>query len=447
MTGADAAVHAAGPGDEDREQLQRLLVQLGAAMSATGETAQSVQDRLTRVAAAHGAGEARISAFPTFALVTMGDGRPATVELTPPIAVAPRLDQIAAVDRLVATAERGAIAPTAGLRRLEEIAAMQPRFGPVRTCAGYAVLTVGVSLILHPAPRDMVAAGVLGALVGVLRSLGRRGSALAVLMPVLAATIVAALAGLAARWGITGPGLRAVVASLVVFVPGATLTTSVLELAAGQAVAGASRLASGAMQLAFLGVGIVAGVEAAGVPAADVFANSDAPLGPWAPPLGVLVFAVGVTLANSAPPGSFPGLLVVLASAALGQAAGGALFGGYMSGVVGALVMTLVAAHVSRLPRAMPSHASFLPGFWLLVPGTLGLIGMAELARGPGPGTANLVATVVSTFAVVIGVLVGTLLLEWASAGRGRASARGGPGGRTTGPGGRGASGSSPTPR
>jgi uncharacterized membrane protein YjjB (DUF3815 family) len=118
-----------------------------------------------------------------------------------------------------------------------------------------------------------------------------------------------------------------------------------------------------------------------------------------------------------------------------------------MSGLVGALVMTLVAAQVSRLPRAMPSHASFLPGFWLLVPGTLGLIGMAELARGPGPGTANLAATAVSTFAVVIGVLVGTLLLEWASAVGGRAAAPGGASGRTTGPGGRGASGSSPTPR
>lgn len=414
MTGADAAV-CPRPGDDDPEVLQQLVVRLGAAMNATGEAAQDVQRRLERVAAAYGADGARISAFPTFTLVAMGRGAPAVVEVTPPVAVAPRLDQIAAVDGLVDAAERGAVPPAEGIRRLEEIAAMAPRFGPVRTVLGYAVLTVGVSLILHPAPRDMVAAGLLGLLVGALRSIGRRGSPLAVLMPVLAAFAVAALAALAARFEITGPGLRAVVASLVVFLPGATLTTSALELAAGQAVSGASRLAAGAMQLALLAFGIIAGIEAVGVPAATVFANSDAELGAWAPALGVLVFAVGVTLSSSAPPGSFPSLLGVLVAAWLGQAVGSAVFGGYTGALLGALAMTVVAARVSRLPGAMPPHASFLPGFWLLVPGTLGLIGLAELARGPGPGTTNLAATVVSIFAVVLGVLVGTLLLGWAS--------------------------------
>ena len=96
---------------------------------------------------------------------------------------------------------------------------------------------------------------------------------------------------------------------------------------------------------------------------------------------------------------------------------GNALLGGYVSAFVGALVMTPVAAWVSRLPSAMPPNATFLPGFWLLVPGALGLIGLTQVAGHSGAaGREDLLATVVSIFAVAVGVLCGTLLVTGTSA-------------------------------
>ena len=399
------------------EDLQTFVVELGAALSAAGEPVYTVQERLTRVARAYGAHGARISAFPTYMMVTMGRGEAATVELTSGLGPLPRLDQIAAVDHLAHQAERGAVAPTEGLRELADIRDMGPRYGPAQSILGYAVLTLGLCLILHPAPRDVAAAAVLGALVGVLRSIGREQRQLQILMPVIAAVSVAALGSLAVKHDLTGPGLRAMVASLVVFLPGAALTTAVLELAAGQMISGSSRLVSGLMQLALLALGIVAGIEAVGVASSQVFSGHGGELGDWAPWLGVLVFAAGVTVAHSAPARSFPGLLVVLYAAWIGQLAGNALLGGYVSALVGAAVMTPVAFWVSGLRSAMPPNASFLPGFWLLVPGALGLIGLTQLAGdADAAGTEDLVATVVSIFAIAVGVLVGTLLLTWASA-------------------------------
>jgi uncharacterized membrane protein YjjP (DUF1212 family) len=401
------------PDRGELHELQAFVIQLGAAMNAAGETVASVQERLTRVTRAYNARSARISAFPTFLMVTMGRGEPASLELTS-VAAVPRLDQIAALDHLVHEAERGAVRPADGLRRLDEIDAMRPRFGPVPSTAGYSVLTVGLCLILQPTARDVAAAAVLGALVGVLRVVGRRHPPLQVLMPLVAAFSVSALNALAIRGDLAEPGLRAMVASLVVFLPGTALTTAVLELAAGQMVAGSSRLVSGAMQLALLAFGIIAGIQAAGVPARAVFAEPDGLLGAWAAWLGVLVFALGVMVANSAPRRSLPGLLVVLYAAWAGQVLGNVMFGGYVSAFVGALVMTPVAAWVSRAPSAMPPHASFLPGFWLLVPGALGLIGLAQLAGDArAAGTEDLVATVVSIFAIAVGVLCGTLLVAW----------------------------------
>jgi uncharacterized membrane protein YjjP (DUF1212 family) len=373
-----------------------------------------VQQQLARVAGAYGAADVRISAFPTFMMVSMGRGEPTALEITTSSGSGPRLDQLAALDRLVREAERGEVLPTEGIRRLDEIVDMATRYPAISSILGYSAFTVGLCLILQPAARDVAAAAVLGALVGLLRWLVRRPSPLQVLLPVFAAFSVSALSALAARQDLTGPGLRAMVASLVVFLPGAALTTAVLELAGGQAVSGASRLVAGIVQLALLAFGIVAGVEVVGVPFALVARDTGAELGSWAPWLGVLIFAIGVVVANSAPGRSLPSLLVVLYVAWSGQVVGNALIGATLSAFIGALAMTPVATWVSRLPHALPPHASFLPGFWLLVPGALGLIGLTQVAGdADSAGIQDLGLTVVSIFAVALGVLCGTLLLGW----------------------------------
>ena len=289
---------------------------------------------------------------------------------------------------------------------------MRPLFNRLTGILGYAVLASGICLILHPAPLEVLAAAVFGALVGLLRSAVRNQPTLNVLTPVLAAFVVSALAALA-RAKISDLGMRPMVAALVVFLPGAALTTAVLELAAGQMISGAARLVSGAVQLALLAFGILAGIEAVGVSRSRVLSGTEALLGVWSPWLGVLVFAIGVSVADSAPRKSFPGLLVVLYAAWASQVVANVLLGGYISALIGATVMTMVAFRVERFRNSMPAHASFLPGFWLLVPGSLGLIGLTQLAGGGS--TQDLVATIGSIFAVVLGVLFGTQFLAWAS--------------------------------
>ena len=235
-----AAQHVTTQHDDDVVLL--FLATLGGALSAIGETVDAVETRLTVIARSYGLHDARFSAFPTFLLLTLGQGKAATVEPTTRLSPTPRLDQIAAVHELATRAERGEVAPTAGIDRLDAIRKMDNRFGDVPSVVGYAILTVGVALILHPAARDVACAAVLGALVGALRRLGRGRRTVEALMPFLAATCVAAIVALAVKYEITDPGLRAMIASLVVFLPGVALTTAFLELTEGQMVAGSSRL-------------------------------------------------------------------------------------------------------------------------------------------------------------------------------------------------------------
>jgi len=395
----------------DDDELMLFLATLGAALSAIGETVDAVEARLAVIARSYGLRDARFSAFPTFLLLTLGQGRAATIEPTTRLSQTPRLDQIAAVHELAGAAERGEVAPRVGVERLEAIRRMDNRFGDAASVVGYAVLTIGIALILHPAIRDVACAAVLGALVGILRRFGRGRRTVEALMPFLAATCVAAIVALAVKYDVTDPGLRAMIASLVVFIPGVALTTAFLELTEGQMVAGASRLVWGGTQLGLLAFGIVVGVGMVGIPLQRAFSSSDALLGDWAPWLGVLVFAVGVTIAHSAPPGGFASLLVVLYAAWVGQVVGNELFGAYASGFTGALVMTLAAYLLAHRPSAMPVYAVFLPGFWLLVPGSLGLIGLTSALALPESASAeDILAIVASIASVALGVLCGVEL-------------------------------------
>jgi uncharacterized membrane protein YjjB (DUF3815 family) len=283
---------------------------------------------------------------------------------------------------------------------------MPPRHGRVVTVLGHVVMTVGLCLLLRPTPGDVALAAGLGALVGGLRLTTRGG----VLIPVVAATVVSALTFTAVKHGIADPGLRTLIAPLVAFLPGGVLTTATMELASGEMVAGASRLVFGGLQLLLLTAGIVGGAAIAGLPGAEVLRDNPGNLlGWWAPWLGVLLFGIAAFVYFSAPRGALPWLMAVLYTAWLGQLAGEWLLGTNGSGFVGALVMTPVAIAVSRLPGGPPAQVTFLPAFWLLAPGAVGLIGVAESFADPaGSGLENLVPPLASILSIALGVLCGT---------------------------------------
>jgi uncharacterized membrane protein YjjB (DUF3815 family) len=98
----------------------------------------------------------------------------------------------------------------------------------------------------------------------------------------------------------------------------------------------------------------------------------------------------------------------VLYSGWIAQWFGNLMLGGYLSGFVGALVLTVVAYLVERAPSGPPALVSFLPGFWLLVPGALTLIGVTEyLGQDSVRGIQDLIGSVGTMVSIALGVLCG----------------------------------------
>ena len=100
------------------------------------------------------------------------------------------------------------------------------------------------------------------------------------------------------------------------------------------------------------------------------------------------------------------------------QTVGAALFGGQISGFFGAAAMTPVVLWVETTPAGPPKLVTFLPAFWLLVPGAAGLITLTQIV-GPGADVAaNAPYDVTVAFiSIALGVLIGTSLYRTARQG------------------------------
>jgi len=409
MSQAVQIVTSTGESKSPLPELETFLLGLGRALVRAGAPVNVVQERLLTVARAYGAPEALVLVFPTFLQVVAEPGRATMTEDTQYPEGTLRLDQIAELFDLLHRAEAGRIPLAEASAMLDRVCAMDRAHGAPVTVAGYVLMTVGVCLLLRSSPVDLLLGVVLSIPVGLLRLCGTQWGSLRAILPVLSALLVSVLAFVAVdRLGVHAD-LRAVIAPLITFLPGVSITMGVLEVSAGDLVTGASRLVGGMLQLLLLAFGILAGAHAAGWPGmAPLHGHPHDALGLWAPWLGVLVYGLGAAIWKSSKRRLVCWLLLVLYATWIAQMASAHLVGGYASGFAGALVMTIVAFAVERLPAGPPALFSFLPGFWLLVPGAIGLTGLADYLTSPqAVGPHDLASTLAAILAIALGILCG----------------------------------------
>nr|WP_277816584.1 threonine/serine exporter family protein [Microbacterium invictum] len=384
------------------------MLGLAEGMNASAESVDRVQETMARVATAYGSDDTDFMILPTVILVETGGAERGRVVIRSSTNVSFRFDQIAALYTLIEEAKLAEVDPDDGIERLNEIGRMRPSRGWFLRTLGHAVLTAGLALLLAPTWQGVIVAFVLGAVIGLLKLVP--SSTLQLIMPVVAAGICAvAVFGLTGVLDIGDP-ISLLIAPLVTFLPGGALTTGTVELAAGQMLAGSSRLVYGFVQLGLLAFGILAGGTILGVDSA-IYTPTDTPVvvAWWVPLTGVVVFAVGNYLHFSAPVRTFGWVLLALFVAYFGQLVGAALIGPAVSGFIGAVAMTPVVLWIAALRHGAPSQLTFLPAFWLLVPGAAGLAGLTALVA-TDVGRPDFTQALASVLSIALGVLIGTAM-------------------------------------
>lgn len=392
----------------DQSVLLEFMFRLGQAYLASGEQTALVELFLRRVAVSMRMRRVRVIAFPTALFIGVHDGDKETVSLCEGPQRGLRLDQIGAVYTLGASAQRGEVEPKQGLEKLNEIMRRPPRFAAWVRVLGHVLFTVGLAMVLMPTAANIAVAAVLGLVVGVLKAVSDDRRILDAPLSVVAAALVSGLVFLGLKHGLPVEPLHAFVPPLVTFLPGAMLTFAMIELAYGDMVSGASRLLSGVVQLVLLAFGLAAGAVLVGFSPADLLASSaGGRLIPGAGTMGILVFGVGVCLHASAPRNALLWVIVALMVTHATQSLAGSHFGGLVSGFFGMLVATPLAFLIQMRFRGPPSMVTFLPCFWMLVPGSVSLLSVTRMMSDYAVGMEELVSATFVFASLALGTLVG----------------------------------------
>jgi len=384
-----------------------FLVRLGAALIAADDPIGLVRQTLTLACARYGLSNGFLL-LPNYIQFVGFDRAAGTIVRVVRIDRELRFDQTFMLAELVERVEQGKIGAKDGAAELDRIDRKRPRFPAWVSVTGYATQCAGAALILQSTPLALMAATVLGLLVGALGLLGRLSVAVGQLLPTFSAFLVSlTVFALGRQWQLGQDALQALVSALALFLPGVAITLATVELTTGEAVSGSSRLAAGFTRLAQLAFGIFVAAQVAGLTISDLTLESVNKLGWWAPWAGVAVYAVGVMLYSGPPAWFFPWLLAILFITYSSQLAAGAIFGGYASGFGGGLALMVCGQILSQRPHAPPLAALILPGFWLLVPGSIALIGVAALAAN---SYSAITVTLASMMSIALGLQTGLLL-------------------------------------
>jgi uncharacterized membrane protein YjjP (DUF1212 family) len=385
------------------QQVRTLLAYLGTAMIATGQPVGEVEDELAEISARLGYPDVQVAGSPTGITLNLASGEPATFEsVNTPL----RLDQAVGVRAIRHRLLDGSLSVAEAIDQLLALRSRPRRYPAWAADAGLVVASAGICLILQPGAANVLFATLAGVVVAGLLRLAGRFTLIATLVPALAAFIIGCGLFAAAEAGLLDGPLRTALASLAVLLPGALIVTAMSELAAGDMMAGSARLIFGIVQLMLFTLGLVAASQLLQV-APELLANVRVPgMGWWTAPVGLVLISVGITLMESPPLRLLPWIVAVLAVALTAQTLGqqaSAPLGSFL----GALAASLGAYLVEAIKPSLPRLVVFLPAFWLLVPGSLGLLSTTELAVAASPSIASAVQAAAVISALALGLLVG----------------------------------------
>ncbi|HBK45088.1 MAG TPA: hypothetical protein DDZ67_01360 [Xanthomonadaceae bacterium] len=259
---------------------------------------------------------------------------------------------------------------------------------------------------------DIATAGAIGVLIGLLTQYTDRraatkeaGEALASLVAGVVATLVAAL---------VGPlNLNTVIiASLVVLLPGMSLTNAVNELASQHWVSGTARLAGAVTTVLKLTVGAVIAVMLAQFLGLEPQVRAVRPQAHWVEWASLLLAAYAFAVLFKANRRDYPWVMAAaMAGYVIARFAGQAW--GSPAGVFASAMLLTAAGNLFGRVIQKPGALIRLPGIIMLVPGSTSLRGFLNLIQQQNidVGQAALLAVTNIVMALVAGLLFGNLLI------------------------------------
>ncbi|MGV8960556.1 MAG: threonine/serine ThrE exporter family protein [Stenotrophomonas sp.] len=284
--------------------------------------------------------------------------------------------------------------------------------GQARNLLSFCLGSGGVAGIWGLPWLDIATASVIGLLIGLLTTYADRKPATREASEALAALVAGFVAVLVATF-IGALNLNSVIiASLVVLLPGMSLTNAVNELSSQHWVSGMARFAGAVTTILKLTVGAVIAVTLAGLLGLEPLVRASRPQSDWVEWGAMLVTSFAFAMLFKASRRDYPWVMAAaIAGYAISRYAGQAW--GIPAGVfLAAMALTAAGNLFGRLCQR-PGAIVRLPGIIMLVPGSTSLRGVLSLIQQQDVhvGQSALLIVLNVVMALVAGLLFGNLLI------------------------------------
>ena len=360
---------------------------------------------------------------PTAIIISFADlaqGEDGVAQTTQVMRLAPgevNLERLCEADDIADRAIAGELDLREGFRLLRALGRLDTRREKIGLIASYGLSAASIAaLFLHSSWVDLLVAGVIGVIIGGITMLSASRPRLAVASDAICALVATAVTIVVSAFVVPLAIKSVVLASLIILIPGMSLTTAVREISSQHLVSGMARMGGAMSTLLKLTFGTLAATQlcgALGIHARD-FALPALPT--WTDYPALLVAAIAFAILFRAARRDWPVVIVAVIVGYLATRWGGAISGslpGAPFGVfLGGLLLGAMANIYARFAHR-PGAVIREPGILLLVPGSVGFRSMSFLLERDtslGMDTGLLLLTLLVS--LVAGLMFGDLLVS-----------------------------------
>ena len=367
---------------DDIKRTRRFIIRLGKTMHEYGTTSYRLESLLIETTYLLGLNGTFLISPTTMNFVFWEDG---SEDETNHIArVSPGgtdLNRLSLTHALTEKVINGEVSLDEGIEALQEIRNSPDLYSNKVEFIAWGFASASFAALCGTGYMDILAAMVAGFLVYFLVLASKKIKRIEEMLEPMAALLIGFLASGVAASGLAINQAIVILAGVIVFIPGLSLTLGLRELAARDLVSGTARIMDSIMTLFKLYFGAAFGL-ALGTLIWHISPHVAVPSLPsWVHYLSVVCLSICLLVMfkirkRDAIWGVVAGLIAYLSAEA-----GNYLFGAELGAMLGAMVVGVYANVYARI-RNTPSHIVLLPGIVLLVPGSKAYMGLSSLVSG-----------------------------------------------------------------
>lgn len=277
---------------------------------------------------------------------------------------------------------------------------------------GYGLVAAAVGGLLRLPWLDIGVAGFNGLAIGLLTQLGESRPRLREASDAVLAMVATMVAVLVASFIAPLNQNTVIIASLIVLLPGLSLTNAMNELTSQHLVSGTARVAGALTTVLKLALGAVIALYVADLMSLTPAVRALRPQPDWVEWVALVAASLSFAVLFRAKGRDYPVVMAAAASGYLIARFGGLAWGSPAGIFLAALVMTAAGNAYARWFHR-PGAIVRVPGIILLVPGSASLRGLLDLLQQQdmAVGQEALLGVLNILLAVVAGLLFGNLLL------------------------------------